>query len=143
MLKRTITFKDFDENEVTEVHYFNISNSELIELNVGYEGGAEGFFMRLVESGDGKNIIEEFKKLILFAYGKRSEDGRRFIKNDEIRTEFSQTLAFDALFMDLATNLDSAAQFVNGVIPKDLAAKVKAMTPQDKPTGPPMPPSKV
>lgn len=143
MLKRTITYTDFDDNVVSEVHYFNISNSELIELNVQYEGGAQAFFQRIVEAQDGKAIIEQFKKLILFAYGQKSEDGKRFVKSDALREEFSQTIAFDALFMDLATNTESAAQFVNGVIPKDLAAKVKAMTPQDKPTGPPMPPSKV
>lgn len=143
MLKRTITYTDFDDNVVSEVHYFNISNSELIELNVQYEGGAQAFFQRIVEAQDGKAIIEQFKKLILFTYGQKSEDGKRFVKSDALREEFSQTSAFDALFMDLATNTESAAQFVNGVIPKDLAAKVKAMTPQDKPTGPPMPPSKV
>ena len=143
MLKRTISYEDFDGNLVTEVHYFNISNSELIELNVQYEGGAQAFFNRIIEAQDGKTIIEQFKKLILLAYGKKSEDGKRFIKNDELRDEFTQTLAYDALFMDLATNAAAGAEFVNGVIPKDLAAKVKAMTPQDKPTGPPMPPSKV
>lgn len=143
MLKRTISYEDFDGNQVSEVHYFNISNSELIELNVQYEGGAQAFFQRIVEAEDGEAIIQQFKKLILLAYGKRSEDGRRFIKNDELRDEFTQTLAYDALFMELATNASAGAEFVNGVIPKDLAAKVKALTPQDKPTGPPMPPSKV
>jgi hypothetical protein len=143
MLKRTITYTDFNDNVISEVYYFNISNSELIEFNVQFEGGAQAFFNRIVEAQDGKEIIEQFKKLILFAYGQKSEDGKRFIKSDALREEFSQTSAFDALFMDLATNADSAAQFVNGVIPKDLAAKAKAMTPQDKPTGPPMPPSKV
>ena len=117
MLKREITYEDFDGNQVTDTFYFNLNRTELIELEVGYEGGLQAALQRIIESKDNKKIIEEFKKIILMAYGVKSEDGKRFIKNDHLREDFTQTAAFDALFMDLATNDNAAANFVMGILP--------------------------
>jgi hypothetical protein len=137
MLKRKITFEDFDGNPVTEEFYFNLTKSEIIELEVDYEGGLEATLKRIIANNDAKNLIKEFKRLVLLSYGVKSEDGKRFVKSDELRLGFSQTNAYDALFMELATNAEKAAEFVNGVMPRDLAALAAAQTPQDKPTGPP------
>lgn len=128
MLKRDITFEDFDGKKVTETHYFNLQKSELLEMEVSERDGFAAMLQRIVATQDAKGLIAEFKKLILVAYGQRSEDGRRFVKNAELREEFSQTAAFDALFMELATNESAAAEFIQGVIPKDLEATLKAAT---------------
>lgn len=120
MLKREITYEDFDGNQVTDIYYFNLNRTELVELEVGYEGGLQAALQRIIESKDNKQIISEFKKIILMAYGVKSEDGKRFIKSEKLREEFTQTAAFDALFMDLATNENAGANFINGILPKDL-----------------------
>lgn len=124
MLKKSITYEDLNGEEVTEDFYFHISKAELIELEMSQDGGFSEWLTNVVAAEDGKTIISEFKNIILSAYGVRSEDGRRFIKSQELRDEFEQTEAYSALFVDLVTNTDSAIEFVNGVIPKGLAEEV-------------------
>lgn len=130
MLKKAITFKDFDGNEVTEEFYFNISKSELVELELSNEGGLEAYLKRIIASNDGKTIVQEFKKLILMSYGVKSEDGKSFIKTDKVREDFQQTLAFDSLFFELSTDSDAATEFVKGIIPQDMADEVARMSKQ-------------
>lgn len=125
MLKKSITFEDLEGNKLTEDFYFNFSKAELVELEMSEKGGLVGFLEEIVKTQDGQLIIDIFKKIILLAYGVRSEDGRRFIKSDELRNEFSQTDAYSELFMELATNAGAAATFMNGVIPAALAEEVK------------------
>jgi hypothetical protein len=124
MLKREITYEDYNGETVTETFYFNLAKSEIIELEVGYKGGLEETIKRIIAAEDNQKLIAEFKKLVLLAYGVKSEDGKRFIKSDALREEFSQTAAYDALFMELATDDGAAATFVTGIIPKDLAAAI-------------------
>ncbi len=128
MLKKSITFEDFNDQTVTEDHYFHLSKADLVELEVSHRGGLKGWITRIVETEDGKALVEEFKKLILWAYGKKSEDGRRFIKNEELRQEFESSPAYESLFMELVTDADAAAEFVNGIVPKGLGKDMEKMT---------------
>jgi len=143
MLKRSITYEDFNGDSVTEIFYFNITKTELVTLDASHQGETEKYFLDLIASEDAEKIVREFTKFLLMSYGIKSEDGKRFEKSEELRTQFHSSAAFDALFIDLVTNVKSAEEFIAGVIPKDLAAKVKASQVQDKPSGPPLPPSKV
>lgn len=126
MLKRDITYTDFDENEVTETFYFNLSRPEIIELEVEYEGGLESFIKRVIDAKDHKSLVAEFKRIILLAVGQRSEDGKRFIKSPEISEHFSQTPAYDVLFMELATDDVRAAEFMNGIVPREVSRAAAA-----------------
>jgi hypothetical protein len=125
MLKRNITYEDFDGNTVTEVFYFNLSKTEIVELEVEYEGGLEKSIQRIIEAKDYEVLIREFQRLILLSYGVKSEDGKRFVKSDQLREEFKQTAAYDALFVELAADENAAADFFIGVVPKDLADGVR------------------
>jgi hypothetical protein len=125
MLKKVITFEDFNGEEVSETHYFNLTKTELIELEVHYEGGLEGSINKIIEAQDNATLLREFKKIILSSYGEKSADGKRFIKSDEMSKAFSQSAAFDSLFMELASGDGSAgAAFIAGVLPKDLSEEV-------------------
>jgi hypothetical protein len=126
VLKKTIEYEDFNGEKVSEDFYFNLSKPELLELEVGYNGGSFSTAMkRLVDAKDTGALISEFKKLILASYGQKSEDGKRFIKSDALREEFSQTAAFNELFMALATDDKIASSFVIGILPADMAAELK------------------
>lgn len=59
-------------------------------------------------------------------YGEKSPDGKRFVKNQEIRDAFAQTNAYSDLFMELATDAKAAAAFVNGVIQQPKKAPAPA-----------------
>jgi len=122
MLKKVITYTDYDGNERTESFYFNLTEAELIEMELSAEGGLTQMIQKIVESKDGTRIIKVFKDLIFKAYGEKSPDGKRFIKSEELSRNFSYTEAYNKLFMELATDEKAAAEFVNGVIPNKAAA---------------------
>lgn len=117
MLKKTITYVDYNGAERTEDFYFNLSKAEVMEMEMSTSGGLAEMIKKIVAAQDAPAIIKIFKELILKAYGEKSPDGKRFIKSEEIATSFSQTEAYSQLFMELATNADEAAKFVNGIIP--------------------------
>lgn len=121
MLKKTITYTDYNGVERTEDFYFNLSKAELMEMELGTTGGFAEMIQKIVNAQDGPAIIKVFKDLILKAYGEKSADGKRFIKSDEISSAFSQTEAYSQLFMELSTDADAAANFVNGIVPGDVS----------------------
>lgn len=141
MLKKTITYQDFNGDEVSEDFFFHLSKAELVEMELSHEGGLSEALKRIIAAQDGKGIVDEFKNILLGAHGKRSADGKRFVKNATIREEFESSEAYSTLFMELVTNTDAAIEFINGIVPTGLdedAAKitgadlevVKSPTPQ-------------
>lgn len=124
MLKKLITYTDFNDVEVAEEFHFHLSKADLVEMEAQQRGGLQAHLTKIIETNDGAAIISEFKKLIMQSIGKVSEDGKRFEKSDEIRDNFRQSPAYSELFMELATNADAAANFVNGIIPQGLADDV-------------------
>lgn len=117
MLKKTITYIDYNQAERTEDFYFNLTKAEVMEMEMSISGGLTEMIKKIVAAKDAPAIIKVFKDLILKAYGEKSPDGKRFIKSEEITTAFAQTEAYSQLFMELATDPDKAAEFVNGIIP--------------------------
>ena len=118
MLKKTITYTDFNNVERSEDFYFNLTKAEVMEMEMSTVGGLSEMIQRIIAAQDTPSIIKVFKDLVLKSYGEKSPDGKRFIKTPELAEAFSQTEAYSVLFMELATDADSAAAFVNGIIPK-------------------------
>ena len=123
MLKKTITYEDYNGTERTEDFYFNLTKAELMEMEMSTSGGLAEMIQNIVQAQDAPAIIKIFKDLVLKAYGEKSPDGKRFMKvNDAgvpLSVAFSQTEAYSQLFMELATDADAAAKFVNGIVPKN------------------------
>ena len=117
MLKKTITYKDYNGVERTEDFMFNLTKAEILEMQLTKDGGMDAAIKTIVDAKDAPEIMKVFKDLILKSYGIVSDDGRRFIKSKEISDSFAQTEAFSMLFMELATDTDAASAFVNGIVP--------------------------
>lgn len=132
MLKITEKYTDFNGVERTEDFYFNLTEADLMEMELSTSGGLAEMIERIVAAQDGPAIIKIFKDLVLKAYGVKSADGRLHIKNDKVREEFSQTIAYSNIFMRLATDADEAAKFVNGIMPANVAAKSSIPAPATK-----------
>lgn len=122
MLKKTITYKDYNDVKRTEDFYFNLSKAEAMEMELSITGGLTEMIRKIVAAQDTPTIIATFKQIILKAYGEKSADGRRFIKSEELSKAFSETEAYSILYMELATDANAAAEFVNGIVPKDVDA---------------------
>ena len=120
MLKKTVTYVDYNGVERTEDFYFNLSKAEVTEMELSVRGGLSAMLEELVKSGDNARIVEIFKDLVLRSYGEKSADGKRFVKSKELSEAFSQTEAYSEIFMELALDEKAAAAFVNGIMPANL-----------------------
>lgn len=125
MIKKTIEYVDYNGENRKEEFYFNLSKAEVMELEMSKNGGLSEYIQRIVKSSDNAAIMALFKEIICKAYGEKSLDGKRFIKNKELTDAFVQTEAYSELFMELATNANEAAAFINGIIPKNMNVENK------------------
>lgn len=124
MLKKKITYTDYNGMERTEDFYFNLTEAEITEMEMSTVGGLTGMIQRIIDAQDVPSIVKVFKELLLKAYGQKSADGRRFEKSEKISTEFSQTEAYSSLFMELATNPEEATKFFNAIVPNKAAKRL-------------------
>ena len=124
MIKKTVTYTDYNEVERTENFYFNLSKAEVMEMEMSTEGGMAESIQKIVDAKDAPAIIRVFKDLVLKAYGVKSDDGRRFMKTKPDGTryadDFKETEAYSQIFMELATDADAAAKFINGIVTETL-----------------------
>ena len=116
MFKKVIKFEDFNGNPREETFYFNLSKAELMEMELSTQAGVEEMIRMLIATKDNAKIMQIFKDLILKSYGIKSEDGTRFIKSQELRDAFEQSNAYSELFMEMITEPEMQAAFINGVI---------------------------
>lgn len=120
MLKKVITYTDYDGETRTETHWFNLTKAEILEMELLTKGGMEKMIQNIVETQDIPSLVKLFKKLIDKSYGIKSPDGKRFIKNPEDLKEFKETEAYSELFMELATDSDAASKFIEGIVPSGI-----------------------
>jgi hypothetical protein len=118
MLKERIKYTDYDGNEREEDFYFNLTETECTEMAWSVNGGLQAFIQRIIDEKDQTKIVAYFKEFLLKAYGEKSLDGKRFVKSEEISKAFSETEAYNILFMRLGSDAEYAAKFVEGVLPK-------------------------
>lgn len=118
MIKKTIKYVDFKGNEREEDFYFNLSKPELMEMELTTKGGMSDYLEKIVKAQTKEELIKWFKLIILKAYGEKSEDGRRFIKSEELSTAFSQTGAYEKLYMELVSDEQKASDFINAIVPE-------------------------
>lgn len=120
MISQTITYTDVNGLSRTETFWFNLSRAELIELDAEV-GGLEERIQKLSETSDQAGIIKFFKTLILRSYGVKSDDGRRFIKSEDLSNGFYQTDAYSELLWNLLGDTNKAVEFFNGIVPRTAA----------------------
>lgn len=118
MIKKTVKYKDYNGVERTETHWFNLNEAEVMELELSINGGLSTMIDRVIAAQDGVTIMRIFRDIMLRSYGVKSDDGKRFIKNSEIRDNFVQTEAYSIIFMEVVTDAKKAAEFVNGILPE-------------------------
>lgn len=123
MVKKTVTYTDYNGVERTEDFYFNLTEAEASEMELSVEGGLSNMLDGIIKAKNVPAVVKIFKDLLLRSYGEKSADGRRFIKSTELSTAFSQTEAYSILFMDLGSDPDKAADFFNAIIPQSLRGK--------------------
>lgn len=125
MLVKRISYTDYNGNQRSEDFYFNLNKGEIFNLQFGTEGGLDKAIQKIIRTEDTPKIVKIFQDIILNAYGVKSDDGRRFIKSEELSTEFKQTEAYSELLMELVSDEKKAAEFINALMPKDLVEEAQ------------------
>lgn len=118
MLKKNITYTDYDGLERTEEFRFNLTKAELVDMELTTAGTFSETMKRIIAEKDIIRIAKLFKELLLKSYGVKSDDGKRFIKSPELSEAFSQTEAYSDLYIELLSNPEEAAKFFAEVAPK-------------------------
>lgn len=129
MVKKTVTYKDYNDVERTETFYFDFSEAEVMDMQTSKFNGFNEYLQSIINEKDPSKIIKTFKELVLSAYGEKSEDGRSFIKEapdgTKLADRFKQTKAYSDIYMELALDAKAAAEFVNNVFPPNMAETIK------------------
>ena len=125
MYAKTIKYEDYNGNTREETFYFNLSKAELIDLEWRTPGGLENYMKNIMARMDGQALADTFKMLIEKSYGVKDPEGRRFIKNEQVLKNFTETEAYVELYVQLATDDKAAAEFVNGIFPKEAVEAAK------------------
>lgn len=124
MIKKTISYTDYNGVERTEDFYFNFNEAEIAEMELSVDGGYSEMLKRISEAENYPELMKAFKKFILAAYGEKSSDGKRFEKSEEKSIAFSQTKAYSNLMMEMLTTKGAAEQFANTLIPAEMRERV-------------------
>lgn len=124
MIKKTVTYKDLNGKERTETFYFHYFESEIMDMEMSEEGGLAERIQRIIDAKDQASLLKVIKKFVIDAYGIKSDDGRRFIKNKDVKDAFVECPAYSKIYMELLTNDELAAEFVNKVVPEDMGAQL-------------------
>ena len=130
MLRKVITYTDFDGKEQQTVAYFNLNKTECVDMNLEYEadGGLIGHLRQLVlAKKDGEELkkpaVDFIKLIIEKSYGVRPKDNPSvFLKEDEdgkpLFRKFKQSAAYDKYVFDLLSGEESLDEFASGVLPQ-------------------------
>ena len=124
MYKKTITYTDYNDVEQTEDFYFNLNKAELMQIQLKNNGTLQAKLERLMNTRETSEIAQIFQDIIDMSYGVKSDDGKRFIKNQEVLDAFKQTEAYSELYVELTTNTDAAVEFITGIIPAKIAEQL-------------------
>lgn len=129
MYTKTITYTDFNGETRTEDFLFNLTKSEIMKLELGIVGGLAGYINKAIKTQNVPAILDIFDKIILGAYGEKSDDGRRFKKSTELSEAFAQSGAYDVLFQEITQDEKKATEFMEGILPADAVEAAKSQNP--------------
>ena len=131
MLKKLIKYTDFNGVERSENFYFNLTESELMDIELETVGGFQQMIQLIIDKQDIPKIVKAFKKILMASYGEKSADGRRFVKSKELSDAFAQTGAYNVLYMELISDANAAAAFLNSIVPEEISARASAAAAED------------
>ena len=116
-----VTYEDFDGKTVTEKLYFRYSQNELTRLHIGgkFQGTPEELLEKMNAAEGRLEILDLVEDFLLGAYGERAVVNGRdtFVKNEELKNGFKNSLAWEQLFDDVSSDSDLALAFVRNVMP--------------------------
>lgn len=126
MIKKTINYENFDGEEITEDAYFHLTKAELLDLEYKEETPFTEYLKQMQDSTTPKTVLHVLRELISASYGKKTDDGKRFVKNEELTNAFVSSDAYSELLFGLLNDPEEATKFFESIMPPKLLAQAKA-----------------
>lgn len=120
MVRREIEYTDYNGDHQKDVLYFNLSKAELGKLQMRMDGKFIDYLQSLIEKKRIERLYDFFYNLLLDSYGERDVSGKKFIKNEQIRSDFENSLAFSETLMDVISSTEKMSAFTKGILPPDM-----------------------
>ena len=118
MVKKHISYEDYDGNKVEKDLWFHLNKSDLAKMSLGFDNGLIDGLTELQQKGDKKAVAEFIDNLLVNAYGVRKPGSDVFLKTPEIKEDFQYSLAHDEiLMMLLGGEDDEIINFIVGIMP--------------------------
>ncbi len=117
MITKKIKYVDFNGTEREEEFLFNINKTEMYKFAKSVPGGMQKFLTDMVVAKDVFGMADMFQEIVLLAYGIKSDDGKRFMKSEEISRSFAESNAFEAFMDEILSNDNMAEQFIKDLLP--------------------------
>lgn len=124
MFSKSITYKDFNGDEQTEVFWFHLSNAKLAMLAA--DGGLKSWVEEMSKQQDPVEILDKIRYLVKLACGVRSEDGKRFVQTEETQSFLLDSPAFDVLLFELFV-ADNTSKFFNALVPEEQRKQIEEL----------------
>ena len=125
MIKKTITYTDYNGTVRTEPYYFGLTKAELLDMEIYTDGGLENMLQTITDAKDVKKIIDTFKSIVQKSYGVKSPDGKQIVKNKETLDAIMSSPAYSDLIVSLLSDVNEASEFINGILPSDIIREVR------------------
>lgn len=121
MISKTIKYTDYNDKPVEETFHFHLNKAELTKMNFTESGESlVDIITEITEDNSGtRRVLELLEEIVRASVGEKSEDGSRFVKNDEIRSKLFDTEAYSELFTELLQHPERTAKFIQGILPKE------------------------
>lgn len=124
MYIKEIKYTDYNGNERTEKHYFNLNETELTKMELSINGGFTAYMDQLLEAQDTSRMMQIVDEIIDRSYGRKSLDGHLFEKSPQILAEFKASEAYNKFFIETAMDQEKVTEFILGVMPDNFQAKM-------------------
>lgn len=126
MITKTFTYEDFNGEKASQTFTFHMSKSDITKFRLRKDGSDfNETLSHIMKTNNARAILDVFEELVASAVGQKSEDGKKFIKNDEIRSDLFDTPAYDELFMKMLDDPDFAAKFIQSMLPTDMQKEIQ------------------
>lgn len=128
MIRKTLTYKDYEGVEHTKDFYFSLNQTEFALMNNKMPGGFEAYLKRIQEDHNEEKLLEMLVWFIEEGYGIRMGDDD-FIKEDEVGRKlgkrFRCTEACDNLITELLEKENNIGTFLIGMLPESLKPQAR------------------
>lgn len=123
-VKRTISFKNLDGQDVSEDWYFSLDEADAAELDLAHRKDLAEYLADIDKNKNTKEMLNVWRALLFASVGKR--DGNLLVKDETTLRQFKFGGAYKQMFAELVESPDAGAEFFVSIMPDKVQKQVAA-----------------